>query len=250
MQKLVCGMINRIQIMGKINKVRIKIMEIREILTEELNFYKMMIKFKNSLAKSTLGEFLVNLEISKVNGRWWFELRDACNTSNDNDLFLHEIYKLDDESVVFNLYNAIINFHMQYAKQTNVRIWCWNMISVPEEISNIETRISIDLTPIQMEILEVALSKIKSNPNHLSMNFRDNSPVNYNLRNDHVVAEYKNLIRNYENNFYNDIEIIDYTEKYTDEMREMVLEEESRLSIEINDLLENDGLYRKGLNEF
>ncbi len=227
-------------------------MDIKEILTEqlELNFYRMMIKFKNNLSKSTYGEFLVDLEIWKEDGKWKFELRDAYGTGSDNDLFLDEICELDNEIEVFNLYQAIINFHKEYAKQANVRIWCWNEISVPEEISNRETRISIDLTPIQMEILEVALSKIKSNPNHLSINFHDSGPINYHLKNDHVVMEYKNLIKKYENNFYNgDIEIIDYVEKYTDEEREKVLEEKSRLSIEISDLFDSDGLYRKGINE-
>ena len=101
-------------------------MALRKMLSHRLKFNKMMIKFKNSLQKSNIREFLVDLEISKINDKWKFELKDGTCEGSDNDLFLHELYELDDENMVWALYYDVIRFHKSYAKQSNVRIWCWN----------------------------------------------------------------------------------------------------------------------------
>ncbi|MBC2580166.1 hypothetical protein [Clostridium sp. DJ247] len=102
-------------------------------------------------------------------------------------------------------------------------------------------------TPLQEEILDIALSKIKTNPNHMSMNFHDSSPVIYNLKDDFVVNEYKDLIARYEYNLDGGIEIIDYT-RVNDKEIEAVLEEDI-LSFEINELLNDDGLYVISMQE-
>lgn len=224
-------------------------MEINDILAQELEFLKVMVNFKNSLSKSTFGEFLVDLKIYKEDGKWYFELRDAVNTSNDRDLLLHGIYKLDSEEKVFNLYNRVIDFHLKYAKQSNVIIWCWNEISVPPDIFDKKIKIKLSLNPVEREILELALSKIKSIPNHMSMNLFDNSPVNYLMNDDYIVNQYRDLLYKYNNNFNNDIQIINYDEIYKEKDKENVIEETHRISIEINDLLTKDGLYISGMED-
>ena len=80
----------------------------------------------------------------------------------------------------------------------------------------------------------------------MSINFHDSGPINYLLKEDFIVTEYKKLIRKCEDPFYDEgnIEIIDYCEIYKDdEERKSGLEEENRLSMELNDLFEHDGIY-------